>query len=376
LALEKKNRRTGFGISRPLWSFASGKETQPGMSLRREDFDYSLPDELIARYPLAARDASRMMVLHCGEQRIEHTVFRELPRFLMPGDLAVLNNSRVIRARLPVPKENSEVFLIEPRGDHRWLCLVRPGRKWRVGSIHQVAGQEVSVEEVLPGGERILAFSHAPDCERFGSVPLPPYLKREATEEDVVRYQNVYAQDPGSVAAPTAGLHFTEEMLGQIPHTFLTLHVGLGTFQPVKVSDLSAHQMHEEKYCFPPEAATEINRAERILAVGTTVIRVLESRPPGPLQPGTGQTRLFITPPHRFQHVDLLLTNFHLPQSTLLMLVCALGGMDFVLQAYAEAVREKYRFFSYGDCMLVLPEKPSVRGIGRQQGNRDGLPDS
>lgn len=346
------------------------------MSLRKEDFDYSLPEELIARHPLPKRDASRMMVLHCGKQRIEHSTFRELPRFLAPGDLAVLNNSRVIRARLPVPEENAEVFLIEPRSDLRWLCLVRPGRKWRIGSKHRVADQEVVVEEVLPGGERLLAFSHAPDWERFGSVPLPPYLKREATEEDVVRYQNVYARDPGSVAAPTAGLHFTGEMLGKIRHTFITLHVGLGTFQPVKVSDLSAHRMHEERYCLPPDAASEINRAERILAVGTTVTRVLESQPPGPLQPTSAQTRLFITPPHRFQHVDLLLTNFHLPQSTLLMLVCALGGMEFVLQAYAEAVREKYRFFSYGDCMLVLPAKRSLRGIGRQQGDRDGLADS
>lgn len=317
------------------------------------DYHYELPPELIAKYPLAQRDGSRMLVVRRGAGTWEHRMFRELPDFLEPGDLAVLNNSRVVRARIPVG--NGEVFLAEPRADGSWVCLVRPGRKWPLGSEHSVANTRAKVLEVLPGGERILSFDQAPDLEHYGTVPLPPYLGRaaEATDED--RYQTVYAEPEGSVAAPTAGLHFTPEMLERIPHAFLTLHVGLGTFAPVKCPDITAHTMHEERYILPPSTVDAIATARRVLAVGTTVTRVLESQPAGVLHPAEGKTSLFIYPPYSFKHVDLLLTNFHLPGSTLLMLVSALMGRELILAAYAEAVRQRYRFFSYGDCMLLLP---------------------
>jgi S-adenosylmethionine:tRNA ribosyltransferase-isomerase len=325
------------------------------MSTRVEDYLYDLPEELIASRPLPRRDDSRMMVLSRSARTWEHRTFRELPDFLQPGDLAVLNNSRVLRARLPGPEGKGEVLLAEPLGDHRWLCLVKPGRKWPIGAEHPVAGTTARVLEVLPGGERILQFGETPDLEKYGQVPLPPYLRREADEQDAERYQTVYADPGGSVAAPTAGLHFTPEILARLPHAFLTLHVGLGTFQPVKCEDVADHTMHEENYVLPPETCGAINQADRVLAVGTTVTRVLESQPDGPLRPVAGRTGIFLHPPYRFRHVDLLLTNFHLPGSTLIMLVSALAGREFTLAAYAEAVRQRYRFFSYGDCMLILP---------------------
>lgn len=323
---------------------------------RLSDYHYELPAELIADRPLPCRDGSRMLVLRRSTQEITHAHFRELPSFLEPGDLAVLNNSRVIRARIPCgPSGRDEVFLAEPLGDLRWLCLVRPGRRWKPGSIHPVAGTTAKVLEILPGGERILEFASPPDLEKHGTIPLPPYMHREATDEDEARYQTVYADPGGSVAAPTAGLHFTEEMLSRIPHTFLTLHVGLGTFAPIKTDRISDHIMHEERYDLPQEAVRRIGEAGRVLAVGTTVTRVLESQPPGCLTANSGRTDLMIRPPFHFKHVDMLLTNFHLPGSTLMLLVSALAGREFILSAYREAVREKYRFFSYGDCMLILP---------------------
>jgi S-adenosylmethionine:tRNA ribosyltransferase-isomerase len=323
---------------------------------RLSDYQYDLPEELIARYPPEERDAARMMVLRRGEKSITHARFRDLPSFLAPGDVAVLNNSRVLRARLPCGPENrDEVLLAEPVGDLRWLCLVRPGRRWKLHSSHAVAGTTAKVLQVLPGGERILEFDAPPYLERFGVIPLPPYLKRKAEKQDDIRYQTVFAEPGGSVAAPTAGLHFTPEMLTRIPHCFLTLHVGPGTFAPIKTDIISEHRMHEERYELPVEAVRRLAGAKRVLAVGTTVARVLESQPPGPLRACHGRTDLMIRPPFNFRHFDLLLTNFHLPGSTLLLLVSALAGREFILGAYAEAVRERYRFFSYGDCMLVLP---------------------
>jgi S-adenosylmethionine:tRNA ribosyltransferase-isomerase len=323
---------------------------------RLSDYHYELPEELIARYPLPERDASRMMVLHRAEQTITHAYFRDLPDFLESGDLAVLNNSRVIRARIRCgPGGRDEVLLAEPLGDLRWLCLVRPGRKWKMNSEHPVAGTLAKVVDILPSGERILEFSKSPDLEEYGSIPLPPYLRRAAEKEDETRYQTVFAKPEGSVAAPTAGLHFTPDVLGRVPHCFLTLHVGLGTFAPIKTDVISEHTMHEERYDLPMATSRSISKAKRVLAVGTTVTRVLESQPPGPLQPRSGRTSLMIRPPHQFQHVDLLLTNFHLPGSTLLLLVSALADRDFILSAYRIAVQERYRFFSYGDCMLILP---------------------
>lgn len=324
------------------------------MSLRVADYHFELPPELIADRPLPERDASRMLVLHRHTGEIEHRAFRDLPEFLQPGDLAVLNNSRVIKARLFSEDGRIELLLIETVAEGKWKSLVKPGRKMRIGASVAVAGTTARVCDVLPDGARIIEFATEPDLERFGAMPIPPYFKRAADEEDAVRYQTVYAAPGGSVAAPTAGLHFTPEILARIPHAFLTLHVGIGTFQPVKAEHVKDHLMHEERYSISEETAQAINAASRILAVGTTSARVLESQPPGPIKPHSGATDIFIHPPKTLNRVDLLLTNFHLPQSTLLMLVCAFAGYEKTLAAYAEAVKERYRFFSYGDCMLIL----------------------
>lgn len=330
------------------------REEKHGLSLRVADYDFELPPELISDRPLAERDASRMLVLHRETGKIEHRMFRDLPTFLQPGDLAVLNNSRVIKARLFSEDGRIEFLLIETVGEGRWKSLVKPGRKMKIGTTAQVAGTTARVVDVLPDGARIIEFDDEPDLERFGAMPIPPYFKRAADDEDAIRYQTVYAAPSGSVAAPTAGLHFTPEILAGIPHTFLTLHVGIGTFQPVKADRVEDHLMHEEKYSISSDAAAAINAATRILAIGTTSARVLESQPPGPIREHSGATDIFIYPPRTLQRVDVLLTNFHLPQSTLLMLVCAFAGFDRTLAAYREAVEQRYRFFSYGDCMLIL----------------------
>jgi S-adenosylmethionine:tRNA ribosyltransferase-isomerase len=324
------------------------------LSLRVADYDFELPPELIADRPLAERDASRMLVLRRETGTIEHRTFRDLPSYLKPGDLAVLNNSKVIKARLFSEDGRIELLLIETVGEGKWKSLVKPGRKMRIGASITVAGTAATVCDVLPDGARIIEFASEPDLERFGAMPIPPYFKRAADEQDAVRYQTVYAAPSGSVAAPTAGLHFTPEILAAIPHTFLTLHVGIGTFQPVKAERIEDHLMHEERYSISAEAAQAINSASRILAVGTTSARVLESQPPGPVQAHSGATDIFIHPPKTVHRVDILLTNFHLPQSTLIMLVSAFAGFDLTLAAYREAVKERYRFFSYGDCMLIL----------------------
>lgn len=324
------------------------------MSVPVSEFDYALPPELVATRPLAARDGSRMMVLDRSSGEISHRMFREFPSFLSPGDRVVLNNSRVIKARLLAPDQNIEIFLLEALGACRWKCLTRPGRKMRAGARVAIAGTEAHVLEVLPGGERVVDFSEEPDLEKFGHMPVPPYFRRESDAADDDRYQTVYADQPGSVAAPTAGLHFTGEILAAIPHSFLTLHVGAGTFLPVKAERIEDHVMHEEHFEISSEAAEALNAARRLVAVGTTVSRVLESRPPGPLAACTDRTSIFIYPPHQFVRTGALLTNFHLPCSTLLMLVCAFAGKEFMMRAYAEAIAENYRFYSYGDCMLIL----------------------
>jgi S-adenosylmethionine:tRNA ribosyltransferase-isomerase len=318
------------------------------------DYDFALPAGLIASRPLPVRDASRMLVLHRASGQIEHRSFRDLPGYLHPGDLAVLNNSRVIKARLLSPDRRIELLLIRALGPRTWTCLVRPGRKMRPGFEFSIADTVARVRETLDDGSRIVEFALEPDLDRFGSMPIPPYLHRDADADDDVRYQTVFAKTAGSVAAPTAGLHFTHELLARLPHTQVTLHVGIGTFLPVKVDRVADHRMHSESYSIGEDAAHAINAAARILAVGTTVARVLESQPPGPLAACSAATSLFIHPPFAFRRVGALLTNFHLPKSTLLMLVCAFAGREEVLAAYQEAVREHYRFFSYGDCMLVV----------------------
>lgn len=324
------------------------------MSQPVSDYTFALPTGLIASRPLTDRDGARMLVLHRDTGRIEHRAFRDFPSFLKPGDLVTLNDSRVIKARLFSDDKQIEMLLLEPLGGGRWKALVKPGRKMRTGVSVPVAGTVATVTGVLPGGERILEFADEPDLERHGAMPIPPYFNRPADAEDAIRYQTVFAQTPGSVAAPTAGLHFTPEILSRIPHAFLTLHVGVGTFVPVKTVHVEDHVMHEEHYEISPAAAGAINAASRLVAVGTTSARVIESQPPGPVVPHAGSTALFLHPPKTFSRVGALLTNFHLPESTLLMLVCALAGRDRVLAAYEAAVRKQYRFFSYGDCMLIL----------------------
>jgi S-adenosylmethionine:tRNA ribosyltransferase-isomerase len=353
------------------------------MSARLSDYDYVLPRELIAERPLERREESRMMVLHRAREKIEHRQFRELKAFLQPGDLLVLNDTRVLAARRFSDDGAVEFLFLERLGPTRWKCMVTPGRKMRVGATAKIDDVCLQVEKITAGGERIVAFDREIDVYAGGSMPLPPYITRPSDETDTTRYQTVFAREPGAVAAPTAGLHFTSEILSQIQHTFVTLHVGPGTFLPVRSEDITQHRMHAERFSISQEAVDKINNAQRIVGVGTTVVRVLETAAsqarlcreiagqayrlpwaggapalqgpkPDLLEPQSGEVDLFIYPPFTFRIVDALLTNFHLPRSTLLMLVSAFAGREFMLSAYKEAVRERYRFYSYGDCMLIL----------------------
>ncbi len=326
------------------------------MSSKLSDYDYPLPKELIAKRPPPRRDDSRMMVLHRDSETIEHRQFRDLKMFLREGDLLVLNNTRVLAARIFSDDHAVEFLFLEKLGPARWKCLIKPGRKMRVGTTAKIDNVQLRIDEILPDGERIIVLDDDVDLYAHGSMPLPPYIGRESDIADSERYQTVFAQTPGALAAPTAGLHFAPEILADLPHAFVTLHVGPGTFRPVHSENISKHRMHSESFSISNEAATKIDRAERVVAVGTTTVRVSESarRENGKLIAQTGSTDLFIYPPYRFQHVDLLFTNFHLPRSTLLMLVSAFAGREFLLRAYDEAIRERYRFYSYGDCMLIL----------------------
>lgn len=321
--------------------------------LRTSDYDYPLPDDLIARHPLARREDSRMMVLHRDGERIEHRMFREFPSFLREGDLVVLNDTRVIPARVFADGGRIELLFLESTEENVWKCLVKPGRKMRIGATVQVKGVTGVVQEILPDGERVIAFDGPVDLDAAGELPLPPYFARAVEPADAERYQTVFARERGAVAAPTAGLHFTPEILAQVPHAFVTLHVGVGTFRPVQVDDLTEHRMHSERFRIGEESARAINAAQRLVAIGTTTARVLESQGL-PVSACESSTDIFIHPPYRPRAIGALLTNFHLPKSTLLMLVSALAGRDFVMRAYAEAIAERYRFYSYGDCMLIL----------------------
>jgi S-adenosylmethionine:tRNA ribosyltransferase-isomerase len=323
------------------------------VSLRTSDYDYALPDELIARHPLPRREDSRMMVLQRAEQRIEHRRFAEFPEFLREGDIVALNDTRVIPARVFSDDGRIEMLFLETVRENVWKCMVKPGRKMRIGATVQVRDVIGVVEEICPEGERIIAFQGPVDLDAAGELPLPPYFERAVEPEDAERYQTVFARERGAVAAPTAGLHFTPELLARIPHTFLTLHVGAGTFRPVQVEDITAHRMHSERFHVSEVAAAAINAARRVVAVGTTSARVLESCGL-PLSAREGSTDIFIHPPYVPRAVGALLTNFHLPKSTLLMLVSAFVGREFVLRAYTEAIKERYRFYSYGDCMLIV----------------------
>jgi S-adenosylmethionine:tRNA ribosyltransferase-isomerase len=326
------------------------------MSTRVSDYDYDLPRESIAQRPLQHREDSRMMVLHRAEHKIEHRQFRELKTFLHPGDLVVLNDTRVLPARRFSDDGAIEFLFLERLDSRHWKCLVKPGRKMRVGATAKIDDVTLRVEEIASDGERIVALEEDVDLYAGGSMPLPPYINRPSDEKDTSRYQTVFAHAAGAVAAPTAGLHFTPQILSEIPHAFVTLHVGPGTFLPVRSDNIMEHRMHAERFSVSPETANKINDARRIVAVGTTTVRTLESagRAHGELVVQEGVTDLFIYPPYDFRVVDVLLTNFHLPRSTLLMLVSAFAGREFLLRAYKEAIRERYRFYSYGDCMLIL----------------------
>jgi S-adenosylmethionine:tRNA ribosyltransferase-isomerase len=325
------------------------------MSFLTADYDYALPPELIASHPVPVRDQARMMVLDRKKQSVTHRSFRDLPEFVGPQDLLVLNNTKVIPARIRFDKRKAELLLLEQLDAKTWRCLVRPGHWFRDGkqfSDELVSGRVLRVE---PSGERVIEFDAPIDFSRVGEMPLPPYLHRETEPEDAERYQTVFASKPGAVAAPTAGLHFTPELLAALPYVFITLRVGIGTFLPVKTEDIRSHHMHQEWFEIENAAAERIAAAKRVLAVGTTTVRTLETvmLRNQAIVPGLGLTDIFIYPPFKFRRVDSLLTNFHLPKSTLLMLVAAFAGREFILEAYREAVAEKYRFFSYGDCMLI-----------------------
>ena len=331
------------------------------MSARLSDYDYVLPRDLIAQRPLDRRQDSRMMVLHRAEQKIEHRQFRELKTFLLTGDVVVLNDTRVLPARRFSDDGAVEFLFLARLGPMLWKCMVKPGRKMRVGATTTIDNVCLRVEQITAEGERVVAFERDVDVYSAGSIPLPPYINRPSDETDAIRYQTVFAQQAGAVAAPTAGLHFTPEILSEVPHTSVTLHVGPGTFLPVRSENIAGHQMHAERFSISADAADKINNAQRVVAVGTTVVRVLETAAiKEAISKGRhiaarcGETDLFIYPPYDFRVVDALLTNFHLPRSTLLMLVSAFAGREFIRRAYEEGVRQRYRFFSYGDCMLIL----------------------
>jgi S-adenosylmethionine:tRNA ribosyltransferase-isomerase len=326
------------------------------MSARLSDYDYELPRELIAQRPPEHRDDSRLMVLRRNSKEIEHRQFDELKTFLQQEDLLVLNDTQVLPARRFSDDGAVEFLFLERLAPCRWKCLVSPGRKMRIGARVKIDNVTLCVDKITPQGERIVVLNKDIDLYSGGSMPLPPYIRRDSNVEDAARYQTVFAHAPGALAAPTAGLHFTPEILNEIPHTFVTLHVGTGTFLPVRSENVTEHRMHAERFSISRSAAGRINSAGRIVAVGTTVVRVLESaeRTDGDLVGQEGSTDIFIYPPYQFRAVDVLLTNFHLPRSTLLMLVSAFAGREFLVRAYQEAIRERYRFYSYGDCMLIL----------------------
>ncbi|MDB4624349.1 tRNA preQ1(34) S-adenosylmethionine ribosyltransferase-isomerase QueA [Akkermansiaceae bacterium] len=319
------------------------------------DFDYDLPKELIASRPLENRDGSRMMLVNRGTGEITHHHFREFAELLPPEHLLVLNDTKVIPARLFSNDEKIELVRTNATDPHHWWCLVRPGKKMKPGRTVKVGESTGTVLQTNEKGERLIQWDTPPDLEEHGHLALPHYMEREADKADRDRYQTVYAKEDGAIAAPTAGLHFTPEILAGLDHTFLTLHVGVGTFRPVKVDDPSEHEMHSERYHLDAEAAAKINAAKKIAAVGTTVTRVLEHLARDrEIAECSGETDIFIYPPYQFQTIDTLLTNFHLPCSTLMMLISAFASRELVLEAYAKAVEEKYRFYSYGDCMFIV----------------------
>ena len=339
--------------------------------MKKSDFDFYLPEELIAQTPLEKRDGSRLLVLDKESGAMDHRHFYDLPEYLRAGDCLVLNNSRVLPARLIGTRPGGgavELVLLRDLGEGRWECLSRPGRKTKPGTELSFGSGELkaTVEAVAEGGNRIVKFDYRgiflEVLERLGKMPLPPYIKEEL--QDPERYQTVYSRELGSAAAPTAGLHFTNELLEKIQAMgvkvcYVTLHVGLGTFRPVKEDEIENHEMHSEFCIIPEDTARTVTETKqnggRIVAVGTTSCRTLESfaKDDGTLEACSGWTDIFIYPGYSFKCIDALVTNFHLPESTLIMLVSALAGREHILNAYKTAVEEKYRFFSFGDAMFI-----------------------
>jgi S-adenosylmethionine:tRNA ribosyltransferase-isomerase len=341
--------------------------------LKTSDFDFELPDALIAQEPPERRDESRLMIVDRASGAITHKLFRDIVGLIPADDLLVLNTTRVFRARLLGTRDSgspAEILLLKPLGADRWEAMVHPGAKLKPGrAVHIAPAFDATILDRTDRGTRIVQLAAegnvADAIERHGHVPLPPYIARGDRAADAERYQTVYANENGSVAAPTAGLHFTGEILAALAsqgvhRADVLLHVGAGTFKPVEADELTGHQMHEEWYRVTDAAAAAINaargRQSKVWAIGTTTVRTLESvvDPAGRVRAGEGDTSIFIYPPHTIRSADHLVTNFHLPRSTLLMLVSAFAGVDLMREAYAVAVREKYRFYSYGDAMLIL----------------------
>jgi S-adenosylmethionine:tRNA ribosyltransferase-isomerase len=339
--------------------------------MKTSDLHYTLPSKLIAQHPCEQRDASRLLVVDRASGTLQEDVYSNVAQYLRRGDCMVLNNTRVIRARLHGRKATGgrvEIFLLHETGPAEWTALVRPSAKVKPGTeVGLTGGHSVRVEERLPEGRRRVCFSEADVLrllEEVGEIPLPPYIHREGQDpSDLRRYQTVFAAQPGAVAAPTAGLHFTEEVFQNLDaagvcRSFLTLHVGYGTFKPITVERLEDHQVASEDFHFPEDTADALNQCRgdggRVVAVGTTATRVLETQfQAGQFHAGEGETNAYIYPPYTFGGVDLLQTNFHLPQSSLLALVCAFGGRDLILEAYHHAIEKGFRFYSYGDVMLI-----------------------
>lgn len=340
--------------------------------MKVSDFNYNLPEELIAQTPYMKRDEARLMVIEKETNKIEHKVFKEVIDYLEPGDCLVINNTKVLPARLYGKKNtgaNVEFLLLKRIEDDYWEVMVKPGNKLKPGAIAYFGDGLLKGEilEVLEGGNRKVKFEYNgifnEILDQIGLMPLPPYIKEKLNDKS--KYQTVYAKYDGSAAAPTAGLHFTEDLLKQIKEKGIevanvTLHVGIGTFRPVKVENIEEHSMHSEHYYIKQEDCDKINKAKKeghkIIAVGTTSCRVLESvaDEEGFVKEAEGDTNIFIYPGYKFKCIDRLITNFHLPESTLIMLVSSLAGRDFVMKAYNEAVEEKYKFFSFGDAMMIL----------------------
>ncbi len=323
--------------------------------MKTSDFEYELPEELIADRPPPERGKSRMMIVDRDKGSIAHVNFSDLAEYLKDGDLLVLNDTRVVPARYFSNDGKIELLRLEKLSPTKWVCMVKPGKKMKPGRTVEVGEATGTVEGVLESGDRVIQFDQEVDEENYGHLALPHYMGRGDDSMDRERYQTVYNRYEGAIAAPTAGLHFTPEILDQFEHAFVTLHVGVGTFQPVRVDEVEDHVMHSEHFVLGEDAVKKIVQSKRVVSVGTTVSRVLEHcGRKGELSSQQGETDIFIYPPYQFKVVDVILTNFHLPGSTLLMMVAAFAGKDLMDEAYARAIEERYRFYSYGDCMLIL----------------------